>query len=111
MSCRKRRFKSGYSDVNFAKMLGGEEGEQESAGPATLNGATSLELLGKRTRGEAGGLPDFGSPGAPPSYPSLPLFSNSGTQFMVDPFSPRSPPHLHSFQALPSDKNAIMLAM
>lgn len=97
--CRKRRFKSGYSDVNFAKMLGGEEGEQESAGPATLNGATSLELLGKRTRGEAGGLPDLGSPGAPPSYPSLPLFSNSGTQFMVTSFPAPCSPVFHAFQA------------
>ena len=88
MVCRKRRFKSGYSDVNFAKMLGGDEGENEDMPQPTLNGATSLELIGKRTRGEAGGLPDFGLPGAPPSYPSLPLFSNSGAQFMVTSLAP-----------------------
>ena len=69
-------------------MLGGDEGESEGMPPPTLNGATSLELMGKRTRGEAGGLPDFGPPGAPPSYPSLPLFSNSGAQFMVTSLAP-----------------------
>lgn len=57
---------------------------------SALNGATSLELVGKRTRGEAGGLPDFGMSGGPPSYPSLPLFSNSGGPFMVStPSTPR----------------------
>ncbi|KAK9835818.1 hypothetical protein WJX74_008627 [Apatococcus lobatus] len=89
-SSRKRRFKSGYSDVNFAKMLGGEEGEQEGMPQPSLNGATSLELIGKRSRGETGGLPDFGLPGAPPSYPSLPLFSNSGAQFMPSAMVPQS---------------------
>ena len=63
-------------------MLGGEDSEPEGMQPSTLNGATSLELMGKRTRAEAGGLSDFSLPAGPPGYPSLPLF-NSGTAFMV----------------------------